>query len=163
MMDQFLGNKVIREEEENVDMEGGGEGGGVNPTPADIPSSQVEMRDPFLEELPSSTEDVIEMEELRRNKQERDGVDRERRKRRREEEHRGYKRSGEEPEKRQLRSRIPVTYEEFNPEWENLEVWEEDGKVPTKKYSRIGQLGRTGDKEEGEGKRGWVYTDLNLP
>ena len=25
--DQFLGNKVIREEEENVDMEGGGEGG----------------------------------------------------------------------------------------------------------------------------------------
>ena len=53
-----------------------------------------------------------------------------------------------------MHSRIPVTYEEFNPEWENLEVWDEDGKVQNKKYSRIGQLGRTGDKEEGEGKRG---------
>ena len=50
-----------------------------------------------------------------------------------------------------MRSRIPVTYEEFNPEWENLEVWEEDGKVQNEKYSRIRQLGRTGDKEEGEG------------
>ena len=98
--DQFLGNKVIREEEENVDMEGGGDGGGVNPTSADLPSREVEMRDPFLEELPFSAEDVIEMEEIRRNKQERDEVDRERRKRRREEELRGYKRSGEEPKKR---------------------------------------------------------------
>ena len=98
--DQFLKNKVIREEEGNVDMEGEGEGGGVNPTPTDLPSSEVEMRDPFLE-------DAIEMEEIRRNKRERDEVDRGRRKRRREKEHRGYKRSGEEPEKRQLRSRIP--------------------------------------------------------
>ena len=79
------------------------------------------MRDPSLEELPSSAEDAIEMEEIRRNKRERDEVDRGRRTRRREEEHRGYKRSGEEPEKRQLRSRIPVTYEEYNQEWENLE------------------------------------------
>ena len=140
-----------------------GEAEGVNPTPADLPSSKVEMRDPFLEELPSSAEDVIEMEEIRRNKRERDEVDRGRRKRRREEEHRGYKRSGEEPEKRQLRSRIPVTYEEFNPEWENLEVWAEDGNIQNEKYSRIGQLGRTGDKEKGEGKRWGVYTDLNLP
>ena len=46
MTDQFLGNKVISEEEANVDMEGGGEGGGVNPTPADLHSSEVEMRDP---------------------------------------------------------------------------------------------------------------------
>ena len=53
-----------------------------------------------------------------------------------------------------MRSRIPVTYEEFNPEGENLEVWEEDGNVQNKKYSRIGQLGKTGDKEEGNGKRG---------
>ena len=135
-------------------MEGGGEGGGVKPTPADLTSSEVEMRDSFLEELPSSAEYVKEMEELRRNKRERDEVDRGRRKRRREEEHRGYKRSGEEPEKRQLRSRIPVTYEEFNPEWENLEVWDEDKTVQNEKYSRIGQLGRTGDKEEGDGKRG---------
>ena len=75
-------------------------------------------------------------------------MDRGRRKRRREEEHRGYKRSGEEP------SRILVTYEEFNPEWENLEVWDEEGAVQNEKYSRIGQLRRTGDKEEGEGERG---------
>ena len=72
----------------------------------------------------------------------------------REEEHRGYKRSGEEPEKRQLRSRIPVTYVEYNPEWANLEVWDEEGAVQNEKYSRIGQLRRTGDKEEGEGERG---------
>ena len=39
-------------------MEGGGERGGINPTPADLPSSEVEMRDPLLEELPSSAEDV---------------------------------------------------------------------------------------------------------
>ena len=129
MTDQFLGNKVIREEEGNVDMEGGGEGGGVNPTPTDLPSSKVEMRDPFLEELPSREENEIEMEELQRNKRQRDEVERGRRKRRREEEHRGYKRSGDEPEKRQLRPRIPATYEEFNPEWENLEVWDEDGTV----------------------------------
>ena len=56
------------------------------------------MRDPSLEELPSSAEDAIEMEELRRNKRERDKVDRGRRKRRKEEEHRGYKRSGEKRE-----------------------------------------------------------------
>ena len=103
--DQFLRNKVIRKEEGNVDMQGEGEG--VNPNPTNLPSSEVEMIDPSLEELPSSAEDAIEMEEIRRNKRERDEVDRGRRKRRREEEHRGYKRSGEEPEKRQLRSRIP--------------------------------------------------------
>ena len=49
-------------------MEGGGEGGGVNPT--DLPYSEVEMRDPFLEELPSNTEDVKEMKEWRRNREE---------------------------------------------------------------------------------------------
>ena len=87
------------------------------------------MRDPFLEELPSREENEIEMEELQRNKWQRDEVERGRRKRRREEAHRGYKRSGDEPEKRQLRPRIPATYEEFNPEWENLEVWDEDGTV----------------------------------
>ena len=81
-------------------------------------------------------------------------MDRGRRKRIREEEHRGYKRKGEEPEKRQLRARIPVTSEEFNPEWENLEVWDQDGTVQNDKYSRIGQLGSTSVKEEGEGKRG---------
>ena len=43
------------------------------------------MRDPFLEELPSREEDGIEMEELQRNKQERDEVERGRRKMRREE------------------------------------------------------------------------------
>ena len=132
---------------------GRGEGGGVNPTPTDLPSSEEEMRDPFLEDLPSSAEDAIEMEEIRRNKRERDEVDRGRRKRRREEEHRGYKRKGEEPEKRQLRTRIPVTYEELNPEWDELEVWDQEGTVQNEKYSRIGQL-RTGDKEEGEGERG---------
>ena len=110
------------------------------------------MRDPFLEDLPSSAEDAIEMEEIRRNKRERDEVDRGRRKRRREEEHRGYKRKGEEPEKRQLRTRIPVTYEELNPEWDELEVWDQEGTVQNEKYSRIGQL-TTGEKEEGEGKR----------
>ena len=47
-----------------------------------------------------------------------------------------------------------VTYEEYNPEWENLEVWEEEGAVQNEKYSRIGQLRRTGDKEEGEGESG---------
>ena len=38
-------------------------------------------------------------------------------------------------------------------EWENLEVWDKDGTVQNEKYSSIGQLGRTGDKVEGEGKR----------
>ena len=145
---EFLRNEVIREEEGNVDMEGEGEG--VNPTPTSLPSNEVEMRDPSLEELLSSPEDAIEMEEIRRNKRERDEVDRGRRKRRREEEHRGYKRKGEEPEKRQLRTRIPVTYEELNPDWDELEVWDQEGTVQNEKYSRIGQL-TTGDKEEGEG------------
>ena len=80
----------------------------------------------------------------------------------REEEHRGYKRSGEEPEKRQLRPRIPATNEEFNPEWENLEVWEEDGNVQNKKYSRIGQLGRTSDKKK-QGEESQVPTDQTPP
>ena len=80
------------------------------------------MRDPFLEELPFGEENGIEMEELQRNKRQRDEGERGRRKRKSEAEHRGYKRSREEPEKRQLQPRIPATYEEFNPEWENLEV-----------------------------------------
>ena len=137
---EFLGNEVIREEEGNVDMEGEGEG--VNPTPTSLPSSEAKMRDPSLEELPSSPEDEIEMEEIRRNKRERDEADRGRRKRRREEDHRGYKRKGGEPERRQ-------------PEWEGegLEVWDQDGTVQNEKYSRIGQL-TTGDKEEGKGRKG---------
>ena len=90
-------------------------------------------------------------------------MERGRRKRRREEEQRGYKRSGEEPEKRQLRPRIPDTYEEFNPEWKNLEVWEKDGKVQNEKYSRIDQLGRTSDKKgQGEGKSGSYRPDPPL-
>ena len=116
------------------------------------------MRDPFQEELPSREEDGIEMEELRRNKRERDEVERERRKRRREEENSGYKRSGEEPEKRQLWPKIPAKYEEFNPEWENLEVWEEDGKVQNDKYSRKGLVIR---KSKGKGSR--VPTDQTPP
>ena len=56
-------------------------------------------------------------------------MERGRRKRRREEEYRGYKRGGKEPEKRYLQPRIPATYGEFNLEWENLEFWEEDGKI----------------------------------
>ena len=35
-----------------------------------------EMKDPFLEEFPSSEEDGIEMKELRRDKRERDEVER---------------------------------------------------------------------------------------
>ena len=56
-------------------------------------------------------------------------------KRRKEEEHRGYKRGGEEPEKRQLRPRL--TYEECNPEWEHLELWEEDGKPQNKNIREL--------------------------
>ena len=115
------------------------------------------MRDPFLEELPSREKDGIEMEELQRNNQERDEMERGRRKRRREEEHRGYKRSRDEPVKRLLRPRIPATYEEFNPEWE------EDGKVQNEKYSRIEQLGGTSDqKEQGEGESGSNRPDPHL-
>ena len=56
----------------------------------------------------------------------------EEKKRRREEEHRGYKRGGKEPKKRRLLPRIPTTYEEFYPEWENLELWEEIQKYKIK-------------------------------
>ena len=103
------------------------------------------------------------MEELQGNKRQRDEVERGRRKWRREKEHRGYKRSGDEPEKRQLQPRIPATNEEFNPEWENLEVWEEDGKVQNEKYSRIGQLGGMRDKkEQGKGKSGSYRSNPHL-
>ena len=62
-----------------------------------------------------------------------------------------------------MRARIPFTYEEFNPEWENLEVWDQDGTVQNKKYSRIGQLGGTRDKkEQGEGESGSYRSDLHL-
>ena len=90
------------------------------------------------------------MEKLQRIKRERG-----RKKRGREEEHRGCKRGGEDPEKRQLQPRIPAKYEEFNPEWENLEFWGKDGKIQNKKYSRIGQVRRPMDmREQGEGEGG---------
>ena len=89
----------------------------------------------------------MKMKEQRGEKRERDKVERGRRKRRREEEHRGSKRSGETPERRHIQPRIPNMHEEFPPEWENLELWEEDGKVQNEKYSRIGQSGGIHDKE----------------
>ena len=50
-------------------------------------------------------------------------------------------------------------YEEFPPEWEDLELWE----VQIEKYSRIGQLGGTSDKEEhGEGELGSYRPDPPL-
>ena len=62
-----------------------------------------------------------------------------------------------------MRPRIPATYEEFNSEWENLEVWDDDGQVQNKKYSRIGQLGGTRDnKEQGEGESGSYRSDPHL-
>ena len=86
------------------------------------------MREPSPEDSPYGGENKVEFKEQRREKRERDEVKRGRRKRRREEEHRGSKRSGETLERRQLRPRIPNMYKEFPPEWENLELWEEDGK-----------------------------------
>ena len=62
-----------------------------------------------------------------------------------------------------MRPRIPATYEEFNSEWENPEVWEDDGQVQNETYSRIGQLGGTRDKkEQGEGESGSYRSDLHL-
>ena len=105
------------------------------------------MREPSPEDSPYVGENEVEMKEQPGEKRERDKVERGRRKRRREEEHRGSKRSGETPERGQLRPRILNTYEEFPPEWENLELWEENGNVQNEKYSRIGQSGGIHDKE----------------
>ena len=69
--DQPAEKEMIREDKEGMDREEKGEG---------------RWRPSSPEELPSREEDGIEMEELRRDKQERDDVERERRKRRREEE-----------------------------------------------------------------------------
>ena len=86
--DQYTGTKVIREDKENMDIEEEGEGRGKNPFPVNLPSREDEMRETSPEDPPYVGENEVEMKEQRREKLEKDKVERGRRKRRREEEHR---------------------------------------------------------------------------